>query len=109
MGQSAGTALVFSTPSATYGLIQSYNVEDNTKRAEAMGPGGNVNAIQEYDNQAKLTLSYLRLASPTGTPKVGTSFSFRGRTWYIDTITSGYTVDGFMTMDVAATQYPNLP
>lgn len=109
MGQQGGTTLVFSVDAATYGLIQSYDVEENTKRATAMGPGGDTVSVQEHDNLAALSLTYLQLGSPTGLPVIGTTFSFRDKTWYLDSVTSGYTVDGFLSVDVEATEYPNLP
>ena len=103
-----GTALVFSTSDTTYGLVQSHTITANTERAEARGAGGHVASIQEYNDTSGLSLSYLELASATGKPGIGATFTFLGETWYINSIASAQTVDGFKTVDVDATNYPNL-
>ena len=108
-GLQGGTVLLFSTPAGTYGLIQSADIEENTQRAEAMGPGGNVLSVQEYNQLGSLSLNYFQIAAGTGLPAVGATFAFEGRTWYLNSVTSGLTVDGFLSVDVDATEYPNLP
>jgi hypothetical protein len=108
-----GKAMVFSVLSATYGYIQSYSVEHSVERAEARGPGGHVMAVQQYNDTKKLALEYLEFASQSGMPALSATFSFddgtgSAVTWYINSISYGKTVDGFKTVSVDATNYPNL-
>lgn len=107
--QQAGTPLVFSTADTAHGLVQNHEIVVNTERAEGRGAGGHVASIQEYNDTSGLTLSYLEFATPgADQPTIGTAFPFLGGTWYINSITSAQTVDGFKTVDVDATGYPNL-
>jgi len=108
-----GKTMVFSTPSATYGYIQSYSVDQTTERAEAKGPNGHTMAIQEYNETRTLSLNYLEFATDTSPPDIGTTFTFddgegNDVTWYISSVNRGKTVDGFKTVDVTATHYPDL-
>ena len=105
--------MVFSTPAATYGYIQSYNVDSTTERAEAKGPGGHVQAIQEFNELKQLTLEYLEFATSTGEPEIGTPFTFDDGdgadiTWYVNSVNKGKSVDGFKSVSVSATNFPNL-
>lgn len=121
-GLQGGTALKFSVKIQnasggsvpTYGIIQSLSVNSTTERAEAKGPDGHTVSVQEYDNRHELSLSYLEKASPTGAPAIGSTFTFDPGTgvgsqaWYINSVNVGETVDGFRTVDITATDYPNL-
>jgi len=112
-GLQAGKVLVFSIDTTngveeSYGLVQSVTINGTTERAEAKGPDGHTYSIQEYDDKLELSLNYLELGTPTGTPSIGTAFTYDGTTYYISSLSSAMTVDGFKTVDVTATNYPNL-
>jgi hypothetical protein len=105
----AGTVLVFGidTPLTSYGLLQSYNITDQTERATARGAAGATVSTQEFDPTKSLTLNYLPVGTPTGGPAVGTKFTFETIDWQIDTLDTGDVVDGWETVDITATSYPS--
>jgi len=116
-----GTSLVFSIEigsETTYGLIQDLSIQPSTERAEARGPAGDVYAVQEYNDLYQMSMTYLEKAAPTGAPVLGTLFevnvssmvaALTGTTsWYVNDIDVGDTVDGFRSITVNATHYPNL-
>jgi hypothetical protein len=108
-GLQGGTVLVFGTGAdATYGLKQSYTITDQVERAEGRGADGHVQSVQEYNNTKSLSLNYLELGTPTGGPAIGATFTFESDTWYVNSIAQNFTVDGFKSVDVDATNYPNL-
>ena len=113
--QKGGKTMIFSVGAATYGYIQSYSIDQTTERAEAKGPNGHTYAIQEYNETRTLTLEYLEFATATGAPDIGATFTFEdgeGNTltngWYISSVNRGRTVDGFKTVSITATHYPDL-
>ena len=109
-----GKTMVFSVADVPYGYIQSYNVDKTTERAEAKGPNGHTYAIQEYNEIWQLTLEYLEFATQTGNvPTLGTKWvdteAITGVTaWYISSANYGRSVDGFKTVTITATYYPDL-
>jgi len=109
-GLQDGTVLVFGTGAATsYGLVQSESINETTERAEAKGADGNTVSIQEYDDRNELSLTYLELGTPTSPPTIGTAFTYNTVSYLISSINSTRTVDGFKSVDITATNYPNLP
>ena len=114
MGLQAGTVLVFSIDSDTgadqgYGIVQSVSFNEQVKRAEAMGAGGNTVSIQEHDERSEMTLEYLQKGTTTGAPSIGTEFTFDSATWYVSSIVRTETVDNFLSVTCTATNYPALP
>lgn len=108
-GLQEGTLLVFGTGDATsYGLIQTATRNNTTERAEAKGADGNTVSIQEYDEREVLSLNYLEISGGTGAPAIGTAFTYDSLTWYVQSISENITVDGFKSVDVEATRYPNV-
>jgi len=110
---SGGKTLQFSVGTETFGYVQTYKVDSNTDRATAKGPDGHVMALQESNDTKSLSLNYIEFATKTGMPAVGTVFTFDNGegadiTWYIDTISYGFSVDGYKTVDVSASHFPNL-
>jgi len=105
-----GTILFFGTGvDQSYGLVQSSTITEQTERAEAKGADGHTQSIQEYNNTKTLALNYLPIDPGTGTkPVIGTVFTFETEEWYITSIATAKTVDGFQTIDIDATNYPNL-
>ena len=113
-GLQGGTVLVFSVGSteqgeaAAYGLIQSGSVNDTTELAEAKGADGNVVSVQEFDQKKSLSLTYLTLNTQSGEPAIGTTFTYNAVVYYIDSMNKTQTPDGFESVDITATHYPNL-
>lgn len=111
MSIQAGTVLEFGidTPLKSYGLLQTYEIENHVQRATAMAPDGKVVSIQEYQNEATLRMTYLPIsAGSTDDPEIGVGFTFDSRTWQIDHYTSRYTVDGFREVDLEASYYEGI-
>ena len=110
MSLQGGTVLEFSIdgPETSYGLVQNYTITDQTERATARGANGDTVSVQEFDQTQTLSLNYMVLGTPTGAPAIGTTFSFEGSTWYLESIADGKTIDGFATKDITGTAYPNL-
>lgn len=109
--QQAGTELNFGIlfPNEDYGLVQSYERTDEIQRALSKGPDGSATSIQEYQDQAKLRLTYLVISSSTATePEIGTAFDYDGLTWNLDTIEDANSVDGFEAKTIEATWYPKI-
>lgn len=106
-----GTILEFSIDSATttYGIVQNFQITDQTERAEARGELGNTVSIQEYDQKKTFSMNYYSLATPTSPPTIGTAFTFEGDSYILESVQEGRTVDGFQTYDVTGTFFPNLP
>jgi len=104
----AGHILAFGITSAltTYGLLQSYSITQSTKRATAKAPDGTDVSIQEHGDTSSIELTYLPLVTGSGDPAIGTTFTFDGLPWQIDSISDGLTVDGFRSVTVNATWYP---
>lgn len=106
-----GTVLVFGVTDAlkTYGLVQSYDIEDRIQRATSIAPDGNVVSIQEYKYEESLLLTYLPLsAASTDDPEIGVAFEFDGATWQVDRIADRRVVDGFAQVTVEASHYPGI-
>jgi hypothetical protein len=116
-GLQAGSILQFSVQTTTgkgaetYGLVQTYDVTDGGDRAEALGPDGDTYSIQEHNDKKELSLSYLTLATPVGAPARGTVLDDLGDsiTWYVNNVKTTEVIGGFTSVDVSATNYPNLP
>jgi len=112
-GLAGGATLLFSITTDggsddSFGIIQSVSVNETTERAEAKGPDGHTYSIQEFDNKKELSLTYLARATSTGAPAIGATFTYDTIVWYINSINTNDTVDGFVSVDVSATNYPNL-
>lgn len=110
MALQGGTVLEFgiSSTETAYGLVQNFQITDQTERATARGDAGNTVSLQEYDQTQTLALNYMVLGTPTSEPAIGTTFSFESKTWYLESIQDGKTVDGFATKDITGTAFPNL-
>lgn len=112
-GLQGGTVLVFSIQTdggadESYGVVQTASINETVERAEAAGPDGHTVSVQEYDDRKELSLTYLEKGTPTTPPAIGSTFTYDSTTWYINSINSTDTVDGFRSVDVTATNYPNL-
>lgn len=109
-GLQDGTVLVFGTGAAqSYGLVQSYSVNNTVETAEAKGADGHTVSIQQYDDKDELSLNYLELGTPIGSAVIGTLFTWDAlSTWVVKSINSTNTVDGFKTVDITATKYNNI-
>ena len=110
MALQAGTILKFgiTTPLTTYGLLQDFDIDNIVKRAEAIAPDGQIVSIQEFGERAILDLTYIPLVAGTGLPEIGTTFSFDLLSWKIDSISNGLRVAGFKTVNLIATNYPQV-
>lgn len=106
-----GTILAFSidTPLESYGLVQNYTITEQIERITARGAAGNTISVQELDDTKTLSLNYMELGTPVSPPVVGTAFTFKSIEWLIDSMADSLTVDGFKSVDITATHYPNLP
>jgi len=108
----AGDILQFGiTDTVTYGIVQSVDDEEVMRRATAIAPDGAVVSIQEYAEQANLTLTYLPLSGEStdgDRPIIGDPFVYAGSTWQIDSIVDTKTVDGFNAKTVEAKWFPKI-
>jgi hypothetical protein len=112
-GLQGGTALVFSIEKGdgandSFGIVQSVSINETVERAEAKGPDGHTYSVQEYDDKKELSLTYLEKSSLSGEAAIGSTFTYDSITWYVNSINSTDTVDGFRSVEVTATNYPNL-
>jgi len=110
MALQAGTVLIFGvdTPTKTYGIVQTASTVGNIKRSTAKAPDGHVISIQEYGDKKELDLTYMPLSTASAEPEIGTPFDFDGLTWQIDNIIGTSVVDGFKSIALNATYYPNI-
>lgn len=106
----AGLVLAFGVdlPEKNYGLLQSYERTDAVNRAEAKAPDGSVVSIQEFNENARLTLTYVPLVDSTDDPTIGVVFTFDTIVWQIDDIKAGFEVDGFRHVTITAKHYPKI-
>jgi hypothetical protein len=108
MALQGGTVLVFGVDEETFGLVQSSTTTHQVERAVGHGANGDIKSIQEYNDTYSLSMNYLERATPTGEASIGTTFTYDGLEWYVDSVAETATVDGFLSVDVEATHYPNL-
>ena len=92
-----------------YGLVQSYEIKEETKRAENKGPDGAILAIQDYGKFETLSLDYIPLLTPEETPPaIGTKFTFNGVKWSLELVENIRTVDGFSLISIKGKYYEQI-
>ena len=109
IGQSG---LVFGLTTETIGLVQSFSETRNIEKSEVRDNSGDIKAIAFYNPTTAYSLSVAITGSNTGLT-VGGAFATLANattvgTCRIDSLTLNKTNDGFVTLDVAATGYPNV-
>ena len=104
--------LVFGLTAETIGLVQSFSETRNIEKNEVRDETGNIKAVAFYNPTTAYSLSVAITGANTSIT-VGGAFamlnaaSTSGST-RVDSLTINKTNDGFVTLDVAATGYPNV-
>lgn len=108
------TGLVFGvTQEAGVGLVQSFTETRNADKVEARNETGDVVALSYYNP----TTAYALSVAVTGSYKnvagvalgaLANATTFAANKIIIDSVTVNKTNDAFITVDIAATGYPNL-
>lgn len=104
--------LVFGLTAETIGLVQSFSETRNISKSEVADNSGDIKAVAYYNPTTAYSLSVAITGSNTSLT-VGGSFATIANattagTCRIDSLTINKTNDGFVTLDVAATGYPNV-
>jgi len=109
IGQSG---LVFGLTTETIGLVQSFSETRNIEKSEVRDNSGDIKAISYYNPTTAYSLSVAITGSNTGLTAGGAFATLANATTVgtcrIDSLTLNKTNDGFVTLDVAATGYPNV-
>jgi hypothetical protein len=107
--------LVFGLSSeAAIGIMQSFSESRTIERNEVRDVTGNIvgvawyNPVTNYSLSATVTGNYNVIPS-TALAALANATTFASNKVYIDSVTINKTNDGFVTVDVAAIGYPNLP
>lgn len=104
--------LVFGVTTETCGIVQSFSQAGSIEKQEVKGISGDTLAVAYFNPTTAYSLTAVATGSPTVT--VGGAFTFAnaisGATGAvrIDSLTVNKTNDGFMTIDISATGYPNI-
>ena len=108
IGQSG---LVFGLTTETIGLVQSYSETRNVSKTEVADNSGDVKAVAYYNPTTAYSLSVAITGANTSLT-VGGAFAMANATTNtnirIDSITLNKSNDAFVTLDIAATGYPNV-
>lgn len=104
--------LVFGLTAETIGLVQSFSETRNIEKNEVRDNSGDIKAVAFYNATTAYSLSVAITGSNTSLT-VGGAFATLANattvgTTRIDSLTINKTNDGFVTLDVAATGYPNV-
>jgi hypothetical protein len=108
-----GTAnLTFGITTETGGLVQSYSEVRNIEKQEARNGSGEVCAVAFYNPTTAYSLSIttttaFATTSAGGAITIANAAQSTGAT-RIDSLTINKTNDGFVTVDISATGYPNV-
>lgn len=108
IGQSG---LVFGLTAETIGLVQSFSETRNISKSEIADNFGDIKAVAYYNPTTAYSLSVAITGANTSIT-VGGAFAMvnatTAGTLRVDSLTINKTNDGFVTLDVAATGYPNV-
>jgi hypothetical protein len=108
IGQSG---LVFGLTAETIGLVQSFSETRNIEKNEVRDNSGDIKAVAFYNPTTAYSLSVAITGANTSIT-VGGAFAMvnatTAGTLRVDSLTINKTNDGFVTLDVAATGYPNV-
>ena len=109
IGQSG---LVFGLTTETIGLVQSFSETRNITKTEVADNSGDIKAIAYYNPTTAYSLSVAITGANTSLT-VGGAFATLANattvgTCRIDSITLNKSNDAFVTLDIAATGYPNV-
>jgi hypothetical protein len=104
--------LIFGLTAETIGLVQSFSETRNIEKTEIKDNSGDVKAIAYFNPTTAYSLSVAITGSNTGLT-VGGAFATLANattvgTTRIDSLTISKSNDAFVTLDVAATGYPNV-
>ena len=103
--------LVFGLTAETIGLVQSFSETRNIEKNEVRDETGNIKAVAFYNPTTAYSLSVAITGANTSIT-VGGAFAMvnatTAGTLRVDSLTINKTNDGFVTLDVAATGYPNV-
>ena len=104
--------LIFGLTAETIGLVQSFSETRNIEKSEVRDNSGDIKAVAFYNPTTAYSLSVAITGSNTGLT-VGGAFATLANattvgTCRIDSLTLNKTNDGFVTLDVSATGYPNV-
>ena len=105
------TGLQFGLTTEGIGLVQSFSETRNIEKSEVRDNSGDIKAISYYNPTTAYSLSVAITGANTSLT-VGGAFAMANAatagTLRIDSLTINKTNDGFVTLDVAATGYPNV-
>lgn len=103
--------LVFGLTAETIGLVQSFSETRNIEKNEVRDSNGDIKAVAFYNPTTAYSLSVAITGANTSIT-VGGAFAMvnatTAGTLRVDSLTINKTNDGFVTLDVAATGYPNV-
>lgn len=103
--------LVFGLTAETIGLVQSFSETRNIEKNEVRDNSGDIKAVAFYNPTTAYSLSVAITGANTSIT-VGGAFAMvnatTAGTLRVDSLTINKTNDGFVTLDVAATGYPNV-
>ena len=105
------SGLNFGLTTETIGLVQSFSETRNITKTEVADNSGDIKAIAYYNPTTAYSLSVAITGANTSLT-VGGAFSMANATTIgtlrIDSITLNKSNDAFVTLDIAATGYPNV-
>jgi hypothetical protein len=106
------SGLSFGITAETGGLVQSFTETRNVQRAEARNGSGEVVALSLYNPTKTYTYSiYTTSSSSTSAGATLASIANASDTTgkvVVDSVTISRSVDGYQTMNISATQFPNI-
>lgn len=109
------TGLVFGlTQEAGIGLTQSFSEARSIERNEVRDATGNIVGVAWYNPVTNYSISVAVTGTYNAIPSavlaaLANATTFTAGKIYIDSVTINKTNDAFVTVDVAAIGYPNLP
>lgn len=106
------SGLVFGLTAETYGLVQSFSETRNIEKNEIRNTTGDICGVAFYNATTAYSLSVAYTGSialaPGGALTTLANATCLGGTTRVDSITLNKSNDGFITVDISATGYPNV-
>ena len=103
--------LTFGLTAETGGLVQSFSEVRNTEKQEVRNQVGEVTGVAYYNATTAYSLSITSTSTSFGVPgaaiTIANASQSTGST-RIDSVTVNKSNDGFVTVDISATGYPNV-
>ncbi|NBW14936.1 MAG: hypothetical protein EBR82_43740 [Caulobacteraceae bacterium] len=107
------TGLAFGLTTETVGLVQSFSETRNIEKAEVRNNVGEIVSLSYFNPTTAYALSFAAVSNGTYLVQAGSAIAALANaatigTTRIDSITINKSNDAFVTVDIAATGYPNI-